>query len=93
VEDNMSNNNVEDNDDSVFMQPYGESSPRKVTILDMLNPSVPRVSREIRTDRLDICKQCPEYRANIQCSICNCMMPLKTWLKDAECPIGKWGHE
>lgn len=41
--------------------------------------------------RLDICKACPELiKLTNQCKKCGCLMNLKTKLKGATCPIGKW---
>lgn len=40
----------------------------------------------------DICKSCEYFRKMMKtCKICNCFMPLKTKLKNAKCPKGKWG--
>lgn len=41
--------------------------------------------------RFDICKLCPEFiDLTTQCKKCGCIMSLKTKLKSAQCPIGKW---
>lgn len=41
--------------------------------------------------RLEICHACPEFiNPTTQCKKCGCVMQLKTKLKEAECPIGKW---
>ena len=41
--------------------------------------------------RLEICSQCPEFRhLTKQCGICNCVMPIKVWLKSANCPKAFW---
>ena len=41
--------------------------------------------------RLDICRSCPRYfNPTGTCKECGCFMTLKTRLKSAECPIGKW---
>ena len=42
--------------------------------------------------RIAICNECPEYRLFI-CGKCGCMMPLKTRIKGATCPLGKWTAE
>jgi hypothetical protein len=54
-----------------------------------------RVSDEVQQERFDICKGCPELiKTTNQCKKCGCFMKLKTTLKEAACPIGKWGkHE
>lgn len=42
--------------------------------------------------RFGICKGCEFLTQNTnQCIKCGCLMHLKTKLKVAECPIGKWG--
>ena len=41
--------------------------------------------------RLELCKSCENYISSItMCSICHCIMPLKTKIADLSCPIGKW---
>lgn len=62
-----------------------------VTPLDMLNPTTERLSDEEAGKRLDICKACPELiQLTTQCKKCGCFMNVKTKLKMAKCPIGKW---
>lgn len=39
--------------------------------------------------RYQICQQCSEYQLGI-CKKCSCIMVLKTKLKNASCPLGKW---
>lgn len=54
-----------------------------------------RVSDEVQKERFDICKACPELiKITSTCKKCGCFMAAKTKLKEAACPIGKWGkHE
>lgn len=41
--------------------------------------------------RLQICKECPRlFKPTMQCKECGCFMRIKTRLKSASCPIGKW---
>lgn len=43
--------------------------------------------------RLEICRACPEFiKLTSQCKKCGCVMPLKTQLAEAVCPIDKWGR-
>jgi hypothetical protein len=56
---------------------------------DLLNPNEPRSSRQTRLERLKICGECPNLKANF-CTECGCFMPLKTTLQNATCPIHKW---
>lgn len=51
-----------------------------------------------RTRRLEICEGCPRYkRGKIEvlnkCLECGCLIFAKSWLKSAECPLGKWGEK
>jgi hypothetical protein len=42
-------------------------------------------------DRYAICEECPKFiPLSRQCKECGCFMNLKTKLKNATCPIGKW---
>jgi hypothetical protein len=49
------------------------------------------VTEEQQKQRLDICKKCEYLKKLDRCSKCGCVMSLKTKLKKAKCPIGKWG--
>lgn len=58
---------------------------------DLVNPNVEHTDDETRDARLNICLSCPELIAlTKQCKKCGCVMPLKTKLKAATCPLGKW---
>lgn len=62
-----------------------------VTPLDLLK-SKNYTTREVRDSRYAICKGCDEFWKTVKvCKECGCSMPMKTWLKEARCPIGKWG--
>lgn len=39
--------------------------------------------------RLEICKSC-EFYVSERCTQCGCFMAVKTYLKAANCPVGKW---
>jgi len=56
---------------------------------DLDSPSDTKVSREHRLERLKICYSCPQFNNNV-CLECGCWMPIKTTLKDSQCPINKW---
>lgn len=61
-----------------------------VTPLDLLN-NENYTSKEIRDMRFRTCKACDHiFLPTRTCKECGCFMALKTWLKDAECPLGKW---
>lgn len=71
-----------------------ENTPREndVAFTDLFRPSMPRVSRAIRKERMDICRECDHFsKTTTQCGMCGCIMPLKTTLAPASCPIDKWG--
>lgn len=58
---------------------------------DVINPSVERASEEEAESRMNICLECPELIGlTKQCKQCGCIMPAKTKLLKAVCPIGKW---
>ena len=55
-----------------------------------------KVSKEIREERYDTCKNCPAFiEGSKRCSECGCFMEAKTWLKadpDELCPLKKWSR-
>lgn len=62
-----------------------------VKFTDLFDPRKPRSESEETARRLDICKTCPFFLARSErCSKCGCFMRLKTTLKQASCPVGKW---
>ena len=41
--------------------------------------------------RLEACNGCEFFRKQLkQCSICNCIMPVKVRFKKSSCPDGRW---
>ena len=49
------------------------------------------VSKELRTERLDVCRGCPFlFKPTYTCKKCGCFMAAKTWLVAAGCPEDKW---
>lgn len=62
-----------------------------VKFTDLFDPSQPRSDRGLIEHRLSICNSCSAFRKNTKrCSKCGCFMSLKSTLKQAKCPIGKW---
>lgn len=62
-----------------------------VTPLDLLN-NENYTNRQVRSERFDICKECDRlFKPTRTCKECGCFMAMKTWLKGAYCPLGKWG--
>jgi len=43
-----------------------------------------------RNERIEICNNCNQLSAIKLCKMCGCMMPVKTWLRAAKCPAGRW---
>ena len=51
-----------------------------------------KVSDQTQKSRIDICNLCERYNATLLiCKECGCFVNMKTWLKEARCPLGKWG--
>lgn len=62
-----------------------------VTPLDALNPMTKKASKEESKARYDVCLSCEEFiQLTKQCKKCGCFMSVKTTLKGAKCPLGKW---
>lgn len=57
---------------------------------DVLNPDTEYATPEVAEARMQICEGCEHLKVTKQCSECGCMMPLKTKLLYAQCPIRKW---
>jgi hypothetical protein len=62
----------------------------KVTPIDLLNKN--NYIEKVESDkRMQTCLGCEHLiKLTHQCKKCGCLMNLKTKLKDATCPIGKW---
>lgn len=62
-----------------------------VEFLDLFDPSQPRSDKELIESRLEICNGCEWFHKRLhKCRKCGCFMKLKTTLRQASCPIGKW---
>jgi hypothetical protein len=49
------------------------------------------IEEEVTNKRISICKACPQLiKLTTQCKKCGCFMTVKTKLKQATCPLGKW---
>jgi hypothetical protein len=60
--------------------------------MDICNPENV-VTDVIAGARMDFCRACEHFDAEIiTCRECGCPMNVKSWLKAAECPIGKWSQ-
>ena len=50
-----------------------------------------KTDEETANQRYAICLECPELIGlTKQCKQCGCFMAMKTKIKSAECPLGKW---
>ena len=69
-----------------YKQKLGEARP-----WDLLSEAAARVPEEDEKKRYDICLDCDRLLPiTHQCKECGCFMKLKTKLKVATCPLGKW---
>ena len=58
---------------------------------DVVNPETEWAEEIVSQERYSICNSCPELvKLTKQCKKCGCFMSVKTRLKNASCPIGKW---
>ena len=63
----------------------------EVEFRDLFDPRQPRSDKEMIEDRLAICNECPHLNKQfMKCTKCGCFMKLKSTLKQASCPLGKW---
>jgi hypothetical protein len=59
--------------------------------MDMINPETEWVDETLFNERFSICKECPELiKLTKQCKKCGCFMTVKSKMKLASCPLGKW---
>jgi len=64
---------------------------RDVKPWDLFDPDIPRSSEEDIDHIYSICQGCEFFSKNTKrCKKCGCFMKLKTTLKMAKCPVGKW---
>lgn len=49
------------------------------------------VDEDTKNRRYAICLDCDKlFKPTRTCKECGCFMTMKTWLKNASCPLGKW---
>jgi hypothetical protein len=67
---------------------------RPVRPWDLFNKNKERTTEEMKSKRMEICRGC-EFFISLtqQCKKCGCIMPAKTSLAEAVCPIHKWEAE
>ncbi len=50
-----------------------------------------KVDEKTQEERISICRECPYlFKTTETCKKCGCFMNVKTWLKNASCPLKKW---
>jgi hypothetical protein len=58
---------------------------------DIFSGSTEWVDDSLAEERYSICQACPELiKLTKQCKKCGCFMAVKSKMKLAECPLGKW---
>lgn len=73
------------------MSMWKEWKKSQVKPWHILNPRTEFLTDEEAKQRMDICSACPQLiQLTKQCKECGCIMPVKTKMKLAECPLGKW---
>jgi hypothetical protein len=75
------------------MTPWEEYKKKNggVTPLTALDKNAYNLDETISNDRYAICESCPRFfKITKQCKECGCFMAIKTKLKEAVCPLGKW---
>lgn len=68
---------------------YQQASSVVVAVAQFVQRGGKYVTREVRTERIEICKPCDQLTGN-KCSQCGCFVSLKTWLPAEQCPLDKW---
>jgi hypothetical protein len=68
-----------------------EERTKKVTPLTVLNRQAYLDDEVLSEKRYEICEVCPRFfKITKQCKECGCFMAIKTKLREAVCPLGKW---
>lgn len=63
----------------------------EIRFKDLFDPNQPRSDKYLIDTRLEICNNCEWLNKRlVKCRKCGCFMKLKSTLKQAKCPIGKW---
>lgn len=58
---------------------------------DVLAGKVVLAEAELANERLKVCQKCDAYQKLLKkCSVCGCMLELKTRMVRAECPLQLW---
>lgn len=71
---------------SEWKKSLGDSRP-----WHLLDPDRVITDQSVIDKRMEICNSCEFLiKATKQCKKCGCLMPMKTKLANAGCPINKW---
>lgn len=59
--------------------------------IDIFKSNTEWVGNNLFQHRYSICQACPEFiKLTTQCKKCGCFMKVKSKMKLAVCPLGKW---
>lgn len=68
------------------------SNERPARPWDIFNSNAREMPEGVAQKRLEICRGCEHFiKLTQMCSHCGCIMPAKTLLNHADCPVDKWG--
>ena len=72
---------------------YFKSTTRSCGTLRIFKPFGEKITIEeqLHNEQAEESNKVVYYRRKV--TLCGCLMPAKTWLKGAECPVGKWSAE
>lgn len=58
-------------------------------IRDLITGKYTLANKQTANDRMNICNDCLAKNDNT-CTACGCYLPLKTRLRESECPMDEW---
>lgn len=68
-----------------------EERKKAVTPFTVLDRKAYLNDTDLAEKRYEICESCPRFfKITKQCKECGCFMTIKTKLREAVCPLGKW---
>jgi ribosomal protein L32 len=63
----------------------------QANLIGVANQIMENSGKALKAERYSVCKQCDAFSSISKfCGECGCFMPIKTLIKRAECPKGKW---
>lgn len=60
---------------------------------DWKTPIEEKVSEPLHKRRYEVCNNCEHMTEYKFCNECDCFLPVKTYFKIFDCPLGKWPKE